>query len=233
VAHQPLAALNFASISSLLMIATSSSFLRLEQRCLDLIGSFDYAPFCLSSQSKFIMKVDGLWVLLGWHCCSFFVALQSLILPKSPSHAGPVSIASGEPPSTSDILSAAHQWLPSVDFPVSPVGLVCKRGPEVIEIRAAREGGLGSGGVTPCTILKTLIGNRDQSNATSASAYSSRISEASAFAQAALDRSALRDLAWAFAEDVGPNLIGKLPVSAIVQMVAGKSGEGEARLGYG
>jgi hypothetical protein len=91
-------------------------------------------------------------------------------------------------------------------------------------------GGLGSGGVTPCTILKTLIGNRDQSNATSASAYSSRTSEASAFAQAALDRSALRDLAWGFAEDVGPNLIGKLPVSAIVEMVAGKSGKGEARL---
>ncbi len=69
--------------------------------------------------------------------------------------------------------------------------------------------------------LKTLIGNRDQSNATSASAYSSRTSEASAFAQAVSDRSALRNLALAFAEDVGPNLVGKLLVSAIVQMIAG------------
>jgi hypothetical protein len=79
------------------------------------------------------------------------------------------------------------------------------------------------------------IGNRDQSNATGASVYSSRTSEASAFAQAAaLDRSALIDLAWAFVEDVGLNLIGKLPVSAIVQMVAGKSRTVEAiRYGVG
>jgi hypothetical protein len=76
------------------------------------------------------------------------------------------------------------------------------------------------------------IGNRDQSNAIGASVYSSRTSEASAFAQAAaLDRSTLRDLVWAFAEDVGPNLVGKLPVNAIVQMVAGKSGKDEARRG--
>ena len=42
--------------------------------------------------------------------------------------------------------------------------------------------GLGPGGVTPCTILKTVIGNRDQRNAINASAYSSKTSEASAFA---------------------------------------------------
>ena len=35
------------------------------------------------------------------------------------------------------------------------------------------------------------------------------------------DRSALRNLALAFAENVGTNLVGKLPISAIVQMIAG------------
>jgi|SRR5580704_6911948 hypothetical protein len=82
-------------------------------------------------------------------------------------------------------------------------------------------GGLGPGGVTPCTILTRLIGNPDQPNAISVSAYSSRTSEASAFAWAVSDPSARRNLALAFAEDVGTNLVGKRPVSAIVQMVAG------------
>jgi hypothetical protein len=81
--------------------------------------------------------------------------------------------------------------------------------------------GGGLGGVTPCTILKTLIGSRDQSNATSASAYSSRTSEASAFAWAVADLSAPRNMAMAFAEGVETNLVGELPVNAIVQMVAG------------
>ena len=53
------------------------------------------------------------------------------------------------------------------------------------------------------------------------SAYSSRTSEASAFAQAVSDRNALRNLALAFAEDVERNLVGELPVSAFVQMIAG------------
>jgi hypothetical protein len=90
-------------------------------------------------------------------------------------------------------------------------------------VRAARkvEGGLVPDGVTPCRILKTLIGNRDQSNALSASAYSSRTHEASTFAQAVSDRSALRNMALALAEDVEWNLVGKLPVSAIAQMIVG------------
>jgi hypothetical protein len=45
--------------------------------------------------------------------------------------------------------------------------------------------------------------------------------EASAFAQAVSDRSALRDLVLASAEDVERNLVEKLPVSAIAQMIAG------------
>jgi hypothetical protein len=69
--------------------------------------------------------------------------------------------------------------------------------------------------------LKTLIINRDQSNALSASVYSSRTSEASAFAQAVSDRSALRNLALAIVEDVEKNLAAELPASAIVQMIAG------------
>jgi hypothetical protein len=69
--------------------------------------------------------------------------------------------------------------------------------------------------------LKTLIINIDRSNAISVSAYSSRTSEASAFARAVSDRSALRHLALAFAEDVERNLVEELPVSGIVQMIAG------------
>jgi hypothetical protein len=41
-----------------------------------------------------------------------------------------------------------------------------------------------------------------------------------AFAQAVSDRSALRDLVLASAEDVERNLVEKLPVSAIAQMIA-------------
>jgi hypothetical protein len=67
--------------------------------------------------------------------------------------------------------------------------------------------------------LKTLIINIDQLNAINVSAYLSRTSEASAFAQAVSDPSARRNLAMAFAEGVETNLIGKLPVSAIVQMI--------------
>jgi hypothetical protein len=80
---------------------------------------------------------------------------------------------------------------------------------------------LAPGGVTPCRILKTLIISRDQSNATSVNVYSSRTNEASAFAQAVSDRSALKYLALAFAEDAETNLVGKLPVSAIVQIIVG------------
>jgi hypothetical protein len=68
--------------------------------------------------------------------------------------------------------------------------------------------------------LNTLIINIGQSNATSVSAYLSRTSEGSAFAQAVSNRSALRNMALAFAEDVERNLLGELPVSAIVQMIA-------------
>jgi hypothetical protein len=81
-------------------------------------------------------------------------------------------------------------------------------------------GGLVPGGVTPCTILKRLIGNRDQSNAISASAYSSRTNKASAFAWAVSDPSGRRNLALPFAAGVEMNLVEKLPVSAIVRMVA-------------
>jgi hypothetical protein len=66
-----------------------------------------------------------------------------------------------------------------------------------------------------------LIINIDQLNAINVIAYVSRTREASAFAQAVSDRSALRNLALAFAENVGTNLVGELPVSAIVQMIAG------------
>jgi hypothetical protein len=69
--------------------------------------------------------------------------------------------------------------------------------------------------------LKTEIINLDQSSAISVSAYSSRTREASAFAQAASDRSTLRNMALALEEDVERNLVGKLPVSAIAQMIAG------------
>ena len=82
-------------------------------------------------------------------------------------------------------------------------------------------GGLGPGGVTPCTILKRRIGNLDQLNAISATAYSSRTTEASAFAWAVPDPSARRNMAMAFAKGVEANLVEKLPVNAIVQMVAG------------
>jgi hypothetical protein len=89
----------------------------------------------------------------------------------------------------------------------------------VVVVRAARKVDLVPGGVTPCRILK--IGNRDQSNALSANAYSSRTNEASAFAQAASDRSTLKNMALVLAEDVERNLVGKLLVSAIAQMIAG------------
>jgi hypothetical protein len=69
--------------------------------------------------------------------------------------------------------------------------------------------------------LKTPIISIDQLNAIGAIAYLSRTCEASAFAQAASDRGALRNTALAFAEDVGTSLAEELPVSAIVQMIAG------------
>jgi hypothetical protein len=69
--------------------------------------------------------------------------------------------------------------------------------------------------------LKTLIINIDQLNAINVSAFLSRTSEASAFAQAVSDRIALRNLAMVFAEDVEKNLAAELPASAIVQLVAG------------
>jgi hypothetical protein len=110
--------------------------------------------------------------------------------------------------------------LPSVGFPVSTNGVGVQtrtgsgRGPSA-------GGGLGSGGVTPCTILKRRIGTLDQLNAISATAYSSRTTEASAFAWAVPDPSARRNMAMAFAKGVEANLVEKLPVNAIVQMVAG------------
>jgi hypothetical protein len=41
------------------------------------------------------------------------------------------------------------------------------------------------------------------------------------FCPAVSDRSALRNLAMVFAEDVERNLVGELPLSAIVQIIAG------------
>jgi ROS/MUCR transcriptional regulator protein len=148
-------------------------------------------------------------------------ALQSLILPKSSSRAGPVSIASSEPPSTSDISLRCAPMIALCGLPcvACRVGVQTRTGSDRDPSGAGRwtwlwwshamydfEGANWQPRSVKCEKCKRIFIKNERS---------------ARFCSGCVISKRAERLAWAFAEDVGPNLIGTFQSALLFRWLPG------------